>query len=216
MTRGVTISTQTDSRRTRYDIRRNPRSVRARISKIERSLNNREKKKFDISHNTGNVDLNGLTFSLNAMPQGVELNERDGLKVQPTGLFFNYKMQCHSSQPTVARILIYEDLQQVSDSTPSSTDLLQQTGDQSVLSPLNRDEIGRFKVLYDKRHTLVPDANNEVVYRKGFLKKLKNPHFNGANGTDIQKNGLWCTILSDQATNFPTHDFYSRYFYHDD
>lgn len=191
-------------------------SLKSRVSKIEKTLNNREKKKFDISHNTGNIDLNGLTFSLNAMPQGDELNERVGLKIQPTGLFFNYKLQCAASQPTVVRVMIYEDLQQISDSTPSSTDLLQNTADQSVISPLNRDEIGRFNVLYDKRIVLNPDSGNTKVYKKGFLKKLRNAHFNGAAGTDIQKNGLWCTILSDQATNFPTHDFYSRLFFHDD
>jgi len=99
-------------------------------------------------------------------------------------------------------MFIVRDNQQIGDSTPTMSTLLENINDVSApYSLINSQTAGRFSVLY--RRTFVigdKDSDGDTVIKQGTLKFKPGStriRYNGTTGADIQKNGLYFMFVSD-------------------
>ncbi|UOF78642.1 capsid protein [Circoviridae sp.] len=157
------------------------------------------------------ITSTGLIFPITSIGQGDGAGQRTGNSI----LLRNFMMRARltrnaSSVTTVVRFMIIQDKQQISDTSPAISDVLQSV---SVDSPLNTSSLGRFKVLYNR--TILLDANKPMWHKETYRKLYTHIRYNGNAGTDIQRGGLYCLFISDQPTNSPLLDFYLRTGYHD-
>lgn len=181
--------------------------------KAIRGIINSEKKVHDIS-SSFEPTTTGTVIHLNPVSQGDTNTSRDGNSILAKYLGVRTRSIMHSTATaTYIRYMIIQDTQQVSDTTPTIGDILQ---DVSVLSFYDRNlNVGRFKVLHDKVQNL--DVINRWSGQLNFNCSL-NHHtkFNGTAGSDIQKNGLYLVLLSNEATGTkPNVTYESRFAYYD-
>jgi len=111
---------------------------------------------------------------------------------------------------SIVRIMMFIDLQQVDDTVPTVTQVLDTA---SVNSPLNNATVGRFSVLYDRKYTLTA-VRNPIIPVRIYRKMRHHIRFNGANATDYQKGCIWVLVITDDAAN-PTFEFSSRTNFYD-
>lgn len=107
-----------------------------------------------------------------------------------------------TSMQNLLRIALVQD-KQSNGGTPSVTDIFATS---SFLSPLNDDNSKRFKILHDTTFA-VGAASDQIVIDKWY-RKLKIAQKN-VNGT-IETNDIYLVQISDQATNGPSVQWYSR------
>lgn len=178
--------------------------------KYIRSLVNSEVYKYDIS--------NQLTFNttpgvvhLTGIAQGDTLATRTGNSILCKGVYLRLLFSKHASATfTQIRVVLVRDNQQISDTSPSYTDVFDAS---STFGRVNPNTAGRFSILYDKMIVLSSqrDFSQQVIYRK----MLKHIKYNGTADTDIQKGGLYLMYLTNEATNVPSLTYTSRVYYHD-
>lgn len=171
---------------------------------------NVEVKKFDAVVASTNITSTGAVYPLHEMAQGDTDQTRDGNSIKP--LYNLLKINLVNNATAVntrVRLLLVKDLQQVADTTPAVTDILDNSVASLVDGPLNNATVGRFKVLIDKTYTMTSVAK-PVLNPKWYTKLFGHIRFNGAASTDIQKGGLFLVAVSDQATNYPTFSFNTR------
>lgn len=175
-----------------------------------RGLVNSEKKHHDVTW-TPTVNTTGTTRSLTSIAQGDGISTRDGNSILVKSLYFRMSSQLNSgATASFVRFIVFQDKQQVADTTPGVTDVLE-TAD--YLSHLNRANLGRFKILRDVTYGL--DGNTVVRVFKRYIYLNTHIRYNGTASTDIQKNGLHVLAISNEATNVPTVDFNFSISYHD-
>lgn len=153
----------------------------------------------------------GSYVHLTYIPQGDDDNTRSGNSIFLRYIFARCTyVQNASATNTFIRQMLICDTQQVADTAPSISGILQSV---DVLAPLNADNVGRYKVLSDT--LIVLNSNTPSTFRK--LKKSMRHHvrYNGTAATDIQKGGIYVFWLSNQATNTPTVNYNFRMSYHD-
>ena len=106
--------------------------------------------------------------------------------------------------------MLFIDTQQVSDTSPSVSDILQAA---DVDSPLNISTAGRFKVLVNK--TVMLHDNAPMFHKETYSSMYHHIKYNGSASSDIQRGGLYMLFISDQATNTPTVSIAARLMYID-
>ena len=176
-----------------------------------RGLVNSERFKHDV---TGTFSVNNAwsVTPLNQIPQGDGKESRTGNSVLQKSLMRRIRVTKHTSAThTVFRYLIVLDRQQVADSNPSGANVFELNN--NIDSLLSRDTCGRFKIMVDRTITLNEDR--PIYHVEKYHRLHSHVRFNGAAATDIQKNGIYFLIMSDQATYTPTFDYYFRLSYHD-
>lgn len=160
-----------------------------------------------IDATTGNV------FSYAQMIQGDGVTNRTGNSVLVRSILTRLRIiKASSPTATYVRMYIVQDNQQISDTVPLISDLLQAN---DVDSALSRDTPGRFKILLSK--TIVLTNNNPTFHIEKVHNLRHHIRFNGTTGADVQKGGLYLMLLSDQTSsaNQPTLDGWLRINYHD-
>lgn len=176
-----------------------------------RRLVNVEVKKFDQTIAVGtNVTSGGTVYSCCDMAQGDTDQTRDGNSIKPLGCKFQLRLANNATAVnTAVRVMVIRDLQQVADTAPTVSDVLDTSIVGAYAAPLNNATVGRYKVLSDKLYSLNTVAKPQMDLM--WYQKL-NGHirYNGSAASDIQKNGLYMLIVSDQATNYPTFGFNTR------
>lgn len=162
-----------------------------------------ELKKVDSAQSTMSVPTSAYFQPLHSIAQGSDYNQREGNKVVIRYItargFIKHNNTATDGQ--VLRVMLVWDKQQISDTTPTAGDLFSVAAE-SVTSPMNPRNAGRFKVLWSKIY--IVDPSNEI---KSFYlnKRLSMPiRYNGTANTDIQKNGLYLVISSSDNINKPT------------
>lgn len=179
--------------------------------KYIKGLVNSERYKFD-TDTSSSPSTSGTITHLTAIAQGDAENQRSGNGILCRYILINAVMQLHASATnTTYRILIVSDSQQVGDSSPAISDVLNSVG---LTSALNRGTVGRFNVLYD----VVQNINNvgtPTRVHRIYLPTMCHVRFNGPLSTDIQKNGVYLILISNEATNTPSFSYFSRISYHD-
>ncbi len=149
----------------------------------------------------GAIDDAGSIFQLTNIAQGDTNQLRDGnqIKVLYVGGRIQWT-QNDTARITFVRTMIVQDRQQIADAAPAVGTVLQSA---SVNAYLNTNTLGRFKVLYDKVHTL-SDTGTEAVFLRVNLPMNSKVRYNGTALTDIQKNGIFLLLISTQPINTPS------------
>ena len=150
---------------------------------------------------TSSVNNTGTIIHLSALAQGDGPDARTGNSILLRNIFLRLGITQHASATsTYYRIILFHDKQQVSDTPPTVSQLLESS---STLSPLEQDSFGRFKIIQNWFFTTDNTKATTRVIEK-YYKVYKHLRYNGTAATDIQKNGLYLMLLSDQPTNTPT------------
>lgn len=114
-----------------------------------------------------------------------------------------------SANATYIRFMIIKDTQQIGDTTPIISDVLES----DWMSHLNSDTVGRFQIL----RSCYIHLNSDIPTR---IKRFNLPmrhhiRFNGTAAGDIQKGGLYLLALSNEGTAIPNLRYNFRLSYHD-
>lgn len=146
---------------------------------------------------------------------GIAQGDGDGMRTGNSMLLRTHLLRIRftrnaAATTTIIRYLIVQDTQQVSDTSPTVTDILESA---DVDSGLKLGTSGRFKVLVSK--TVALYADKPIYHYEKYKSLYLHVRYNGSLATDIQKNGIFLLTLSDQAVNTPTMDLMSRIGYHD-
>lgn len=181
-----------------------------------RRLVNVEIKKFDQTIAVGtNVTSSGVCYSCCDIAQGDTDQTRDGNSIKPLGIKFQVRLTNNATAVnTSVRVMVIKDLQQVADTAPTVSEVLDTSIVGAYAAPLNNNTVGRFKVLSDKLISLntVSKPQMDLMW---YQKLYGHIRYNGTSAADIQKGGIYLLIVSDQATNYPTFGFNTRLFYAD-
>lgn len=161
---------------------------------------------------SGTLSTSGSVALWSTCAQGDGLADREGNQVKSSYLDWRGFITSPASEPCTVRCLVVQDKQQIADTAPSITDVLDSTGF-TVNNNYNELNVGRFKILRDKTYTINPGSAG-VVQRKFVRFHIKNSsiiRFNGSATTDIQKNGIyfmWAwSVPSGACTMEYTHRF---------
>lgn len=186
-------------------------STAYRGMRMLKGIVNAERKFVDVTLVTALSNTGDIT-QLNPLAEGATESTRNGLSVLMKNLFIRQALYMNSAaRIEFIRLIVFVDSQQVGDTAPAVTDVLETA---SYVSPLNRQAAGRFSILYDHVHSFSITGS-----QCGFL-KLNIPvnlhaKYNGAASTDIQKNGVYILRIESEATNHASGNMYSRINYYD-
>lgn len=163
------------------------------------------------------VTNSGVVTHLSAIAQGDGEHARTGNSVLAKYLTLRGKLVMHgSASSTLVRMLVVRDTQQVGDTSPALSAVLDAASTNQCLAPMNADTKGRFSKLYDRTFCLDTDRPSSVFKINLKLgKRGSHIRFNGTASSDIQRGGLYFMIVSDEATNQPTYVKFYRLAYHD-
>lgn len=158
------------------------------------------------------VPNTGVVTLLNGMAQNDTSSGRTGNSILMRNVFLRLGFQQHpSATSTTYRVMLVLDTQQVGDVSPSVGNILESV---NVYSPLATDSAGRFKIM---KNWFFNTNTVSTTYKSINLYKQFRFHtrYNGPANTDIQKNGLYLVLLSNEPTNQPTCAFTWKVGYHD-
>lgn len=162
-----------------------------------------------------NVSTSGTVIPLTNIPVGDGINNRTGHSILVRSLTYRFSLEISSAVTSNTRflMLIVQDMQQVADTSPAITDILADTSPESLL---NRNNLGRFKVLKRIPINLTPSSGGKpIAERSRYMNLYSHVRYNGVNGTDIQKGGYYLMMLSSEITNTPVVRGTFRIGYHD-
>lgn len=175
-----------------------------------------EMKFADLSQTSVNVNsATGLQLSLSAIAQGALINDRIGDKIMVKLIEFHVEAVYSGSVASSTtdnpswRVYIVKDTQQIADTAPAGSDLVDQPS-LPMIQLMNNLTQKRFVVLYDSGPQLLqagtvaaPAAGNAMPYGKWHLhikKRVNIPvQFNGTTTNDIQKNGISAFVFTDMT-----------------
>jgi len=184
---------------------------------------NCEKHKMEFSDVSGpNISNTGTIYHLTGVGQDDTDSGRTGNSLLARGLYFSYTIRNSTSSPlavTTVRVMLIQDQQQISDTGPGSvTGILEYaSGPRVVNSALDSSTVGRWNILYDKRHEL-DTINNPQDMVSTYIKLRTHLRYNGAGPGDIQKHGIYAVFLSSDAagtSNPIIYQMQSRLYFYD-
>ena len=197
-----------------------PRSWLQTISTASRALTlarqvkemvNVEYKKHTIQQTTQNIPYGISPVALTIIDRGDTDEKRDGGKLRIKWYTFNYMLTRHpDSFDTVVRVILVLDTQ-TNQAMYLGTDLFADTTIiDSLISGLNLDNAGRFRLLYDRTHVL--KADHQVVVRKVYKKCNIPIQYDATTSAiaDQTKNSLSMCVFSNQSTHIPTISYQFR------
>jgi len=155
---------------------------------------------------------------LTKITQDDTVSGRTGNSILLKNISIKGSMQINSAVSISTRysVALLMDTQQVGDGLPSNADIFKTETEPQTL--LLQSAVGRFKVLKRWNGYLgTAQGGGSVKLFDHFYKFPLNTHtrFNGIASTDIQKNGLYLSIITSESANHPTTLITSRLGYHD-
>lgn len=183
------------------------KSISNRLRKIEQKVK-QEEVKFHANVQTAQpVGTSAAVYPLTNIVEGDAFNEREGNKCLASSLLFRLAaIQSTPATETFLRciILIDKDNNGVA---PVASDILEQNA--NYLSPLSHVNGKRFKVLMDRMLLMtVGEGGADLKY---FTKLTHSVRYDGALATDVREGTMYLLLCSNQGTDFPLIDFYSRF-----
>lgn len=170
-------------------------------------LLNVEKKFMDAS-GTPTVSSSGTVIAVSLNAQGTTDQTRIGNSI----LFqdFTLRFECYMSNAATRsnlRILVICD-KELDGALPTVANILQAV---SVISPINKDFSKRFVLLKEKKYSL-SITGNQTAQGKVYMKLPFHAFYDGATGAigDAKENQILLLFISDEATNTPSINYYSR------
>lgn len=166
-----------------------------------------------INSSAANVSNTGTIASLTNIGQGDGITSRTGNSILVRNLLIRLTLEQHATATkTFYRIMLVVDTQQIGDTAPGVTDVLESA---STLSSLDTNEPGRFVVLKNW-FTCTDSAGGTTQALEWYTDNLMlHTKYNGTSSSDIQRNGIYLLLLSDQATNTPSINYNVKIGYHD-
>lgn len=180
-----------------------------------KGLVNSEKFKHDISSSAQVLNA-GALVNMVAISQGDGDGQRTGNSIFVRS--FNMKASIdHNPVGDIiqkVRVMLVIDKQQLGDTNPSASDVLDTTGTTNApFSMLNDSTVGRFTILKSRLYTVTTERPVQLVNWNINLRH--HVRYNGSATTDIQKGGIYLLTIGDVATNPPTMHRFIRVAYHD-
>lgn len=179
-----------------------------------KGLVNSEMHKHDLT-SSGTVDNNGTLVNLNAIATGDTDSTRTGNSIYVRHVNASGSLEINSSATaSQVRCMLIVDKQQIGDTSPSVTDVLETTGSAfAPFSKLNSETVGRFSILWSRVYNLNTQRPS-VVWS---CRKTMRHHvrYNGSASTDIQRGCLYLLFISSESVNNPTCRRNIRVSYHD-
>jgi len=167
-----------------------------------------ETKSSDTAINQLNITSAGVIQHLSTVAQGTQSDDRIGDSIIVTGLLVRGAFQTISTG-SFYRIAIVVDKQQHTGGDPTVTQIFE---DPNPLLALPESEaLERFKYLHVSEifeGTAMSLGGQRMTYEFSWKGTLKC-NYDGANGGDIQKNGIYLVVLTDSTAN--TVDFVGGY-----
>ncbi len=185
----------------RYSYKK-PSAVAARaLAGVRMLMRNTEKKFIFAAETSGSVSSTGSITRLFDIAAGDQEYNRSGLKVNVKGFGFHAQALCNDTgSASILRVIFFVDKRQVADTNPIFSALLQEVLPMSYILGVRKN---RFRILYDRIFSMDNDSKKSFVVR--FWKKTSfYQKYNGSASTDIERNGIYCALLSNQVTNTPT------------
>lgn len=202
----------------RYTLSATPMQVAQqalRATRYIKGLVNSEMLHLDTNFSSATIIGTGAVTHLTAINQNDTSAGRTGNSLLLRSLAYRFKLEINSSvsSNTTITMLIFQDTQQVGDTSPATTDVLASANTYSLL---NTNTAGRFKVLLRKSFLLTPATGGKpAIEVKNYLNVYSHVRFNGTSSSDIQKNGLYVLFISSESVNYPTISGTFRIGYHD-
>ncbi len=176
-----------------------------------------ELKYHDVNFVATAVTTTGSIAHLTGIPAGDGASERDGNSIRAAYLRMNFQVIANvlGGQQTVRRI-IFVDRQQIADTIPAISELIDTGGTQDYLALPRNTTKQRFRILSDKLFTFSTTGGKSLVVKTDFISMTNMEiRYNATLSSDIQKNGIWIFTMSNQAGNPPSVAYKSRVAYRD-
>ena len=180
--------------------------------KFIKGLINVEKHKLDTAFSTTFATTAGVS-QINAVAVGDGEGQRTGnsILMKYAYLYFNMARNASSTASTdFVRVVCVVDKEQVGDTAPGYDAVYES---QAPLAMINKLNVGRFSILYDKTFNLT--ANTPAITIKEMVPLNIHARFNGSASTDIEKNGVYIMFIGTNGTNVPTFQGNVRLAYYD-
>jgi len=188
-----------------------------RLAKQVKAMVNVEYKHHTTKGTATTIEPTPSIYNLSTVQQGDTDNHRDGSKIRCKWYTFNYTITMNNSATsTQIRVMIVLDRQTNQSTFPSAHLLADDSVSDNIVSGLNLDNAGRFRLLYDRVHTLNIDGNRSIT-RKVY-KKIDIPiHFDASTGSiaDLTRSSLHLLFMSNEPSNKPNITFNYRLRYID-
>lgn len=155
-------------------------------------------------------------FHLTSLTQGDGDNGRTGNSILLKNIYIRGTTAINSAVTSNTRVALFlvKDTQQISDTTPTISDIFVSGTDPDTL--LKTNTFGRYKILWRKQHVMTPvSGGRNVIEFSKYWKLYDHVRFNGSTSSDIQKNGYYFIMISSENVNFPSCLINSRIGYHD-
>lgn len=201
-----------------YNRKYSPMQIAAKAWKGVRYLKglvNSERMHKDFVYSGQTLTNSGLVTHLTAITQNDTIEGRTGQSLLLRNITYRGRLEVNSAvtSNTAITMIVFQDKQQVGDTSPAVTDILSAANPESLLA-LNT--LGRFKVISRKTWVLTPASGGRpaIEINKTF-NLYKHVRYNGTASSDIQKNGHYVLFISSENTNYPTFSGTFRIGYHD-
>lgn len=157
---------------------------------------------------TSIVQTAGIT-DLNAFAQGITSSTRIGNKVHITGIEWEFlvnNVSATNSKEIWTRIMIVVDKRQVEATAPSADVIFETPLDPHSFKAFDETAAGsRISTVMDTkarrtvRISTGGNADKQQWKVKGFKKMNMNMYWSDATAANVEKNGLWLVVLSDNT-----------------
>jgi hypothetical protein len=174
-----------------------------------KKLLNVERKTHDTTHSYTPSSAAGSIALLNGVSQGDTAYSRDGGSVKMLNVNVKGSLNINGSATTtiVRAMLLYK--KDNAGTAPTVADIL--GSGWTIDSHYAKDNIHRYQVLFDRRYDLDQAAKNQILFNINKPMRLKVRYSGtGTSTSDIEKNGLYFILVSDEATNTPSVVFKGR------
>lgn len=150
--------------------------------------------------------------NLSLIPIGDGQSNRQGHQVSIKSIGLKSFVYWDASAPAsgIVSVFLIQDTQQQSDADPTFADIF--SFPQTTLGILNRETIGRYKILYKKK---IFQDGQKVVPVETYKSTNINIRYNGVALGDLQKNGLYLVAVSESVVQLPRITYHLRLRYTD-
>lgn len=167
-----------------------------------------------VVHNDGLVITNAAVTNihLSGMAQGIGQAERIGNQISCHSLDYVFHAAKNSSATnSIMRVIIGRWKRQETDNYTNIDSILEST---SVFANYRLNSADEWDILYDNMFVLSSTDQTAATRGRVMLRDLAI-HYNGANATDIEKNGIFLAYLGSESTNTPYLNYNIKLNYHD-
>lgn len=183
-----------------------------RVANFVRGMVNVEKKFIDKIDQAPSLSNTAAIDLLSNVGQGDTDQLRNGNSIRAKSIYIKLALSNNASQTSnvMCRMILFIDMQN-NGSVPTSTELLESAN--SVYSPINSNNGGRFRVLRDKVCVLTPQSDDKgKCYFEWYIPLSMHLHYIGTGSTqaDVSRNSIYLYYVADVATNVPVLVYSSR------